>query len=189
SDIPAEGSLLPETYYITRGTLRGQLVERMQKAQAQTLATLWAGRQKGLPIKSPYEALILASIIEKETGQVRERAHIAAVFHNRLRRNMRLQSDPTIIYGLTAGRGLEIGLGRPILRREIEKHTPYNTYRIDGLPPTPIANVGRAALLATLHPSSSRALYFVADGAGGHRFAQTLAEHNANVRAYRKTQQ
>mgnify|MGYP002880722586 FL=1 len=183
--IPAEGSLLPETYYVPRGHARATLLTKMQAAQAQALTQLWENRQRGLPLKTPQEALVLASIVEKETGQAGERGQVAAVFINRLRKRMRLQSDPTIIYGLVGGKG---ALGRPIRLSEINKPTPYNTYTIFGLPPTPIANPGRAALAAVLDPPSTSALYFVADGTGGHIFADTLAEHNKNVRRWRKLQ-
>ena len=183
--IPAEGSLLPETYYVPRGHTRAALLTKMQAAQKQSLAQLWENRQPGLPLQTPQEAVVLASIVERETGQAGERGQVAAVFVNRLRKRMRLQSDPTIIYGLVGGKGT---LGRPIRLSEISKPTPYNTYTIFGLPPTPIANPGRAALAAVLDPPSTSALYFVADGTGGHIFADTLAEHNKNVRRWRKLQ-
>ena len=183
--VPEEGSLLPETYYVPRGHARATLLEKMQTAQTQLLAQLWQNRQAGLPLQTPKQAVILASIVEKETGQAGERGQVAAVFINRLRKGMRLQSDPTIIYGLVGGEG---ALGRPIRLSEINRATPYNTYTIFGLPPTPIANPGRAALAAVLDPPSTSALYFVADGTGGHIFADTLAEHNKNVRRWRKLQ-
>ncbi len=183
--IPDEGSLLPETYYVPRGHARVALLNKMQAAQKKALAQLWENRQRGLPLQTPQEALVLASIVEKETGQAGERGQVAAVFVNRLRKRMRLQSDPTIIYGLVGGKGT---LGRPIRLSEISRPTPYNTYTIFGLPPTPIANPGRAALAAVLNPPSTSALYFVADGTGGHIFADTLAEHNKNVRNWRKLQ-
>ena len=185
ASIPAEGSLLPETYFVPRGHARTALLTKMQAAQAQALEQLWENRQPGLPLQSPQEAVVLASIVEKETGQAGERGQVAAVFVNRLRKRMRLQSDPTIIYGLVGGKGT---LGRPIRLSEIGKPTPYNTYTIFGLPPTPIANPGREALAAVLDPPSTSALYFVANGTGGHVFADTLTEHNKNVRRWRKLQ-
>lgn len=181
--IPAEGSLLPETYKVPRGMSRAKLVEQMSRAQKSVIDELWPKRQAGLPIKSQQEAIILASIVERETAMAEERPLVAAVFVNRLKKRMRLQSDPTIIYGLVGGQGK---LGRPIRRSEIRRHTPYNTYRIKALPPTPIANPGRAAIAAVLNPADSQALYFVADGTGGHVFANTLAEHNRNVRRWRQ---
>lgn len=182
-EIPAEGSLLPETYNVPRGMARAALVAQMAQAQKAVIDALWPKRQKNLPIKNKAQALILASIVERETGVASERALVAAVFINRLKKNMRLQSDPTIIYGLVGGKG---ALGRPIRRSEIRRKTPYNTYRINGLPPTPIANPGRASIAAVLNPADSKALYFVADGTGGHVFAETLAAHNANVRRWRQ---
>ncbi len=182
-DVPAEGSLLPETYNVPRGMSRAALVKQMQQAQKAALDALWPQRQKGLPVKTKQEALILASIVERETGLAKERPLVAAVFTNRLRKGMRLQSDPTIIYGLVGGQGK---LGRPIRRSEIRRKTPYNTYRINGLPPTPIANPGRASIAAVLNPVASKALYFVADGTGGHVFAETLSGHNKNVRRWRE---
>ncbi|MBT7642257.1 MAG: endolytic transglycosylase MltG [Rhodobiaceae bacterium] len=181
--IPPEGSLLPETYKVPRGMSRAKLLEKMTRAQTSVIDALWPKRQLGLPIKSKQEAIILASIVERETAVASERPLVAAVFVNRLKKNMRLQSDPTIIYGLVGGQGK---LGRPIRRSEIRRHTAYNTYRIKGLPPTPIANPGRAALAAVLNPAASQALYFVADGTGGHVFSKTLAEHNRNVRRWRQ---
>ncbi len=182
-EIPPEGSLLPDTYRFSRGTDRQDLLARMADQMRKYVDSLWPGRAKGLPFKTKREAIILASIVEKETGRADERARIAGVFINRLKRGMRLQSDPTIIYGLTGGRG---ALGRGIRRSEIAKKTPYNTYQIDGLPPTPIANPGRAAIEAVLHPAETDELYFVADGTGGHAFATTLEEHQANVRKWRQ---
>ena len=183
--VPPEGSLLPDTYKFSRGMSRQELLDRMHAEQARVLKSLWEKRQPGLPFKSPEEALIMASIIEKETGRADERDRVAAVFVNRLRQKMRLQSDPTIVYGLTQGAG---ALGRGILRSEIDQKTPYNTYQIDGLPPTPICNPGRSALEATLNPAKTDELYFVANGQGGHVFARTLAEHNRNVAAFRVTE-
>ncbi|MEM9421204.1 MAG: endolytic transglycosylase MltG [Pseudomonadota bacterium] len=177
-----EGDLLPETYSYQRGETRDSLLLRMQKAHNEVLEELWVGRQADLPVKTPQEAVILASIVEKETGIAEERPRVAAVFVNRLRRGMRLQSDPTIIYGLTGGEPL----GRGIRRSELRKETPYNTYVIRGLPPTPIANPGRDALAAVLNPLETKDLYFVADGTGGHVFAKSLAEHNRNVAQWRK---
>ncbi|MDE3117049.1 MAG: endolytic transglycosylase MltG [Pseudomonadota bacterium] len=180
--VPLEGSLLPETYLFTRGTTRAQLIARMMKAEDDLLMKLWAGRDKDLPLKTPLEAVILASVVEKETAIPAERAHIAAVFENRLKLGMKLQSDPTIIYGLTRG----LPLGRGIRESEIAKPTAYNTYIITGLPPGPICNPGRDSLYAVLHPEKSKDLYFVADGDGGHVFAATMAEHQKNVARWRK---
>ena len=181
--VPLEGTLLPETYAVPRGMSRQALVKKMMAAQKTALDELWPQRQKGLPLASKYEALILASIVERETGVAEERPLVAAAFINRLKKRMRLQSDPTIIYGLVGGQGK---LGRPIRRSEIRRKTPYNTYRINGLPPTPIANPGRASIAAVLNPADSKALYFVADGTGGHVFAETLSAHNKNVRRWRE---
>ena len=178
---PPEGAILPETYDVQRGEDRAAVVRRMMDARDKLLATLWENRQPGLPFTSPEEAVILASIVEKETGLASERPRIAAVFHNRLARGMRLESDPTIIYGLTRGRPL----GRGIRLSELNGVTPYNTYRIDGLPPTPIANPGRAALAAVLDPPKSDEIFFVADGTGGHVFASTFEQHKANVAKWR----
>lgn len=183
TEIPPEGSLLPQTYIFSRGEKRSEVLERMRDAQKKLVEKLWPNRAQGLPVQTPGEALILASIVEKETGVGAERAHVASVFVNRLHKGMRLQSDPTIIYGIVGGKGK---LGRPILRSEIEAKTPYNTYRINGLPPTPIANPGEAAIAAVLNPLQSDDLYFVADGTGGHAFSKTLAEHNRKVREWRK---
>ncbi len=183
SQIPAEGALLPDTYAFTRGTSRQAMISRMRDAQQELVEELWASRAEGLPIDKPYEALILASIVEKETGVGGERARVASVFVNRLRRSMRLQSDPTIIYGIVGGEG---SLGRPLTRTDINTRTPYNTYKIDGLPPTPIANPGRAAIAAVLQPATTDDLFFVADGTGGHAFAASLVEHNRNVAEWRK---
>ena len=181
--LPKEGSLLPETYKVERGMMRAALIGKMQAAQKTALDELWPQRQKNLPFTTKREALILASIVERETGVASERPLVAAVFVNRLKKRMRLQSDPTIIYGLVGGQGK---LGRPIRRSEIRRTTPYNTYRINGLPPTPIANPGRASIAAVLNPADSKALYFVADGSGGHAFAETLEAHNKNVRRWRQ---
>jgi UPF0755 protein len=181
-DVPAEGAILPETYVFRRGMTRARLIDQMEAAQTKLFDELWEKRAPDLPFKTKEEALILASIVEKETAIPAERPLIAAVFINRLRRNMRLQSDPTIIYGITMGR---TKLDRPILKSDIETVTPYNTYRIAGLPPTPIANPGKESIAAVLDPADSKALYFVADGSGGHVFAETLEEHRKNVRKWR----
>ncbi|WP_343559670.1 endolytic transglycosylase MltG [Kiloniella sp. b19] len=183
TSVPAEGYILPETYHFVRGDTRQGLLDRMTADLEQTLQELWAGRQADLPLNSPEEALILASIVEKETGLAEERPLVASVFVNRLRRGMRLQSDPTVIYGVTLG---QEPMGRPISKKDLKTPTPYNTYTIDRLPPTPIANVGRAAIEAVLNPASSNYLYFVADGTGGHAFARTLNEHNRNVAKWRR---
>ncbi len=178
---PPEGSLLPETYEVRRGETRAGVIARMQAARADLLDDLWAGRAANLPFKTPEEAVTLASIVEKETAKPDERPRIAAVFINRLRRGMRLETDPAVIYGLTGG----FPLGHGLRVSELAKRTPYNTYLTAGLPPTPIANPGRAALIATLNPAATDALYFVADGAGGHVFAATFAEHKRNVAKWR----
>jgi len=180
--VPREGDLLPETYGFTRGESRETIVKRMEAAQEALIDDLWEDRQVALPLKTPREAIILASIVEKETGIASERDRVAAVFVNRLKRGMRLQSDPTIIYGLTKGEPL----GRGLRRSELESDTPYNTYRINGLPPTPICNPGAASIAAVLNPADTDDLYFVADGSGGHAFAKTLREHNANVARWRQ---
>ena len=177
-EIPREGTLLPETYKFTRGMTREQIVQRMQQAHRRVLQEVWEHRVQDLPVKTPEQLVTLASIVEKETGRPDERTRVAAVFINRLKSRMRLQSDPTIIYGLTGGKG---ALGRPILKSEIEQPTPYNTYVIDGLPPGPIANPGRASLEAAASPARTKELYFVADGTGGHVFSDSYAEHQKNV--------
>ncbi|MBL4864342.1 MAG: endolytic transglycosylase MltG [Rhodobiaceae bacterium] len=182
-DIPAEGALLPETYLFTRGTSRTDIVTQMAHAHEEAIKRLWDTRAENLPITTIEEAVILASIVEKETGLAAERPRVAAVFVNRLRRGMRLQSDPTIIYGLTDGKG---PLGHPIRRSELDRQTIYNTYQIDGLPPTPIANPGVASLEAVLNPPETKELYFVADGTGGHTFAETLRQHQRNVTKWRR---
>jgi UPF0755 protein len=180
--VPAEGSLLPETYLFQRGETRAHILAKMKAAQAEVLDALWERRAEGLPIKSKEEALVLASIVEKETGIPSERPHIAAVFMNRLRIGMKLQSDPTIIYGITKG----YPIGRRINRSEIDAATPYNTYVIAALPPEPICNPGKDAIAAVLNPIESKDLYFVADGTGGHVFAETADEQSKNVAAWRK---
>ncbi|MBO9709975.1 MAG: endolytic transglycosylase MltG [Caulobacter sp.] len=181
---PPEGSILPETYQVERGEDRSAVLQRMMDARDVLLDKLWANRQPGLPFQTKEQAVTLASIVEKETGLASERPHVAAVFINRLRTGMRLGSDPTIIYGLTRGRPL----GRGILLSELQRQTPYNTYLIDGLPPTPIANPGKAALEAVLNPMKSDDLYFVADGTGGHVFASTYEEHERNVAKWRQVE-
>jgi UPF0755 protein len=182
-ETPKEGALLPETYKVARGYPRAKLLFKMQEDQRKFLDHIWARRSPDLPIKTPYELVTLASIVEKETGRADERSRVAAVFVNRLRKGMRLQSDPTIVYGLVGGKAT---LGRGILRSELEKFTPYNTYAIEGLPPGPIANPGKAALEAAANPSRTQDLYFVADGTGGHVFAETLDQHQRNVHRWRQ---
>jgi len=177
-EIPREGTLLPETYRFTRGMTREQIIQRMQQAHRRVLQDVWEHRLPDLPVKTPEQLVTLASIVEKETGRPDERTRVAAVFVNRLKSRMRLQSDPTIIYGLTGGKG---SLGRPIQKNEIEQPTPYNTYVIDGLPPGPIANPGRASLEAAANPARTKEIYFVADGSGGHVFSDNYAEHQKNV--------
>jgi UPF0755 protein len=177
--IPREGTLLPDTYDFTRGVSREQLIQRMQQAQQRVVKEIWDHRSPDLPLKSPDQLVVLASIVEKETGKPDERTRVAAVFVNRLKQNMKLQSDPTIIYGLVGGKGT-LG-GRPIAKSEIEQPTPYNTYVITGLPPGPITNPGRASLEAAANPARTRELYFVADGTGGHAFAETYEQHQKNV--------
>ena len=177
-EIPREGTLLPETYRFTRGMTREQIVQRMQQAHRRVLQDVWEHRMPDLPVKTPEQLVTLASIVEKETGRPDERTRVAAVFVNRLKTKMRLQSDPTIIYGLTGGKG---SLGRPIQKNEIEQPTPYNTYVIDGLPPGPIANPGRASLEAAANPARTKEIYFVADGSGGHVFSDNYTEHQKNV--------
>ncbi len=186
---PREGTLLPDTYHFPRGTSREQVIQRMQQAQKRVVADVWARRSPDVPLRSPEQLVTLASIVEKETGKADERTRVAAVFANRLRQKIKLQSDPTIIYGLVGGKGT---LGRPIKRSEIQQPSPYNTYVIDGLPPGPIANPGRASLEATANPARTRDLFFVADGTGGHAFTETYDQHQkgvARLRAMERQQQ
>jgi UPF0755 protein len=175
---PGEGTLLPETFFYSWGDSRHQLVQRAEHSMSETLAQLWAHRAPDLPLQTPEQAVILASIVEKETAIPEERPMVAAVFLNRLKQNMRLQADPTVIYGITHGQG---PLDRPLTHDDVDTASRWNTYTIDGLPPTPIDNPGRASLEAVLHPAKTDDLYFVADGTGHHVFAKTLAEHNRNV--------
>ena len=177
-EMPREGTMLPETYKFPRGTTREQVIARMQQAHKRALAEIWERRTPDLPIKTPEQLVTLASIVEKETGKSDERSRVASVFVNRLRQKIKLQSDPTIIYGLVGGRGT---LGRPIKRSEIQQSSPYNTYVVDGLPPGPIANPGRASLEAAANPARTRDLFFVADGTGGHAFSDTYDQHQKNV--------
>lgn len=182
-EIPAEGSLLPDTYKFERGMTRQQVVDLMRRSQDQALAEIWSRRVEGLPLETPEELVILASIVERETGRADERPRVAGVFVNRLNRGMRLESDPTIVYGLVGGIGT---LGRGILRSEIRQPTPWNTYVIHGLPPTPIANPGRAAMEAVANPSRTDDLFFVADGTGGHAFSETYEQHRRAVARWRQ---
>jgi UPF0755 protein len=177
-EIPREGTLLPETYKFPRGTPRDQVISRMQQSQKRVLAEIWDRRNPDIPIKTPEQLVTLASIVEKETGKADERSRVAAVFINRLRQKTKLQSDPTIIYGLVGGKGT---LGRPIRRSEIQQPSPYNTYVVDGLPPGPIANPGRASLEAAANPARTRDMFFVADGTGGHAFSDSFDQHQKNV--------
>jgi UPF0755 protein len=182
STVTPEGSLLPETYLFERGTTRAAILVRMHKAQQDLVEDLWSKRKPGLPFNTPDEALKLASIVEKETGVQSERARVAAVFINRLRAHMRLESDPTIIYGLTKG----VPLGHPLRQSELETPNPYSTYQIDGLPPTPICNPGKGVIAAVMNPATSDELFFVADGTGGHVFAKSASEHQRNVAQLRR---
>jgi len=186
--LPKEGTLLPETYMTPRGMKKSRLLKQMQKAQIDILDKLWETRDEGLPIKTKAEAVILASVVEKETGISSERDVVAGVFINRLRKGMRLQSDPTIIYGVSKGEPLlnKKGQQRGIRRSEIDRKTDWNTYQIDGLPITPICNPGKDAIAAVLKPAQTDYLFFVADGTGGHVFAKTVREHNNNVIKWRK---
>ena len=180
---PAEGALMPDTYLFARGEARDRLIRRMQAAMDEALDAAWAGRDSNLPLRWKGEALILASIVEKETGKAGERARIAGVFVNRLRRDMKLETDPTVIYGLTGGKS---PLGRRLLRKDLKKPHRWNTYVHFGLPPTPIANPGRKAIEAAVHPMAHEEFYFVADGTGGHVFSKTYRQHLRDVRKWRK---
>ncbi|MFK7870261.1 MAG: endolytic transglycosylase MltG [Roseobacter sp.] len=182
-DVPPEGSLAPESYAIRQGSDRAELLDEMRSIQEERVAAVWQSRVEDLPIETPEELLILASIIEKETAEAEERGVVSSVFVNRLNRGMRLQTDPTVIYGVTEGRGI---LGRGLRRSELRAATPWNTYVIEGLPPTPIANPGLASLEAAAQPDATDYVFFVADGTGGHAFATTLAEHNRNVAVWRR---
>ena len=180
-----EGALLPETYHYVYGDNRADLVARMRKSHENLLAELWAKRASDLPLTTPEQAVILASIVEAETPIPAERARVAGVYINRLRKGMRLQADPTVVYGLTKG---ERELDRPLSRADLAKATPWNTYTVDGLPPTPINHPGRASLAAVLQPEQHDFIFFVADGKGGHLFATTYEQHLKNVAAYRASQ-
>ena len=181
--VPPEGSLAPDSYEVVPGMQVADLLAQMTTEQNGILAELWAQRAADLPISTPEEALVLASLVEKETGVAAERAMVAGVFVNRLRQGIKLQTDPAVIYGVTGGQGL---LGRGLRASELRASTPYNTYVIDGLPPTPIANPGREAIAAALNPAATDFVFFVADGTGGHAFAATLEEHNINVARWRE---
>lgn len=180
-----EGELLPETYFFSYGDKRNDILLRMKHAMQKTLEEVWKGRAEGLPLSTPQQAVTLASIVEKETGLTEERPHVASVYINRLRRNMLLQADPTTAYAITLGKAR---MERPLTLKDLAMPSPYNTYQTIGLPPGPIANPGKASLLATLHPATTDDLYFVATGKGGHRFARTESEHAENVRLYRQSQ-
>ena len=181
----AEGTLLPDTYHYSYGDSRDEVARRMTRAMDEVLRELWPRRATGLPIKTPHDAVILASIVEKETAVAAERPRVAAVFLNRLRKNMRLQSDPTVAYALARG---DSSSGVPLTRHDLQFGSPFNTCRFEGLPPGPISNPGRAAIEAVLRPLETDELFFVADGSGGHAFARTLEEHNRNVARWRKLQ-
>lgn len=182
AEVPGEGMLAPDSYEMKAGDSRAAVLEKMQAAQSKILAQAWAARAEGLPLKSMEEALVLASIVEKETGIAAERGQVASVFINRLNQGIRLQTDPTVIYGITKGQGI---LGRGLRQSELRAKTDYNTYQIDGLPPGPIANPGKAAIEAALNPDTTDYIFFVADGTGGHAFAKTLRQHNENVAKWR----
>ena len=181
--VPAEGALAPDSYEVRPGDDRASVLARMESAQQSLVEEAWAARDPDLPIDNPEDLLILASIVEKETGVAAERRQVASVFVNRLNQGMRLQTDPTVIYGITRGEGV---LGRGLRRSELRRETPWNTYVIPALPPTPIANPGRASLMAAAQPDETPYIFFVADGTGGHAFAETLDEHNANVAVWRR---
>ncbi len=183
AEVPPEGALAPKSYEVRPGDDRAELVAEMAEAQIERISQVWANRNTDVPLETPEELLTLASIIEKETGVAEERGQVASVFVNRLNRGMKLQTDPTVIYGITRGEGV---LGRGLRRSELRARTPWNTYVIDGLPPTPIANPGLASLEAAANPPESPYIFFVADGTGGHAFAETLDEHNANVARWRQ---
>ena len=183
AEVPPEGSLAPREYEIQAGDTRASVIEKMKENQSLILAEAWENRAEGVPLETPEEALVLASIIEKETGLPEEREQVASVFANRLKRGMKLQTDPTVIYGITKGEGV---LGRGLKQSELRAETPWNTYVIDGLPPTPIANPGKASIEAAVNPDDTEYLFFVADGTGGHAFAKTLDEHNENVAKWRE---
>ena len=182
-EVPREGSILPETYEFERGVPRAKVLQVMEQAQAKAVDDIWKKRAPDLPIRSPGELVTLASIVEKETGRADERPRVAGVFINRLQKRMRLESDPTIVYGLVGGKGT---LGHSISKSELNQPTPYNTYLIEGLPPGPIANPGKAAMEAVANPSRTQDLFFVADGTGGHAFADTLEQHQKNVLRWRQ---
>ncbi|WP_300014734.1 endolytic transglycosylase MltG [uncultured Roseobacter sp.] len=182
-ELPPEGSLAPDSYEVRPGDDRAEIIAQMQNAQELRVAQAWLNRDENLPIETPEELLVLASIIEKETGVSDERGQVASVFVNRLNRGMRLQTDPTVIYGVTEGKGV---LGRGLRQSELRRATPWNTYVIEGLPPTPIANPGTASLEAAARPLETDYVFFVADGTGGHAFAETLDEHNRNVAKWRE---
>ncbi|OYW13672.1 MAG: hypothetical protein B7X02_01605, partial [Rhodospirillales bacterium 12-54-5] len=186
-DIPtiAEGSIFPDTMRFQRGATRASIITQMQKHMAEVLDKEWAARDPAIPLKSPQDAVILASIIEKETGVAEERPMVAAVFYNRLKIGMKLQSDPTVVYGLQAIHD-GVPLGRALTSVDLAYDTPHNSYTREGLPPTPICSPGLAAIQAALHPATTDALYFVATGVGGHYFSKTLAQHNGNVQNYKK---
>jgi UPF0755 protein len=185
-EIPKEGTLLPETYRFSRGMTREQMIQRMQQQHRRMVQEIWERRLPDLPVRTVEQLIVLASIIEKETGKPEERTRVAAVFVNRLKQKMKLQSDPTIIYGLVGGKGT---LGRPIMRSEIDQPTPYNTYVIEALPPGPIANPGRASLEAAANPARTKELFFVADGTGGHTFSETYDQHQKAVARLRQIEQ